>query len=176
MRRSLIMTAFGGTTLAASLLAASLLAAVPVVADPGGPAWHREASGKHRAGWGGPGMGHGMAGRLDRLCENRDARIAGLLAYTQTRLGITDAQQADWTRFADTVKQSGAAFDGVCAKAGTPPPATLPERLARMEEVAEAGAEALGKVRPAAEEMYAKLTPEQRKLADEMMRRGHHRR
>lgn len=170
MRRSLIMTAMGGTA-----LAAALFAAVPVMADPGGPGRHREAPGMHHrhAGWGGPGM---MAGRLDRFCEGRDARLAGLLAYAQTRLEVTEAQQADWTRFADTVKQSGTAFDAVCAKAGDPPPATLPERLARMEELAAAGAQALGQVRPAAERMYAGLTPEQRKIADEMMSRGHHRR
>lgn len=191
MKRSLIATALGGT-----VLAAALLAAVPVVAEPGGPGHHREGRGAHFSGWGGP----GMAGRFDRFCEGRDARLAGLLASTEVRLGITEAQKADWTRFTESMKQAGSAFDDVCAsmaesrnagagpegqpQAGAPeggkaearPRPSLPERLARMEAIAGAGAEALERARPAVEQMYAALTPEQREIADGMMARGHHRR
>ena len=108
--------------------------------------------------------------RMDRMCENRDARVAGMLAFAETRLKITPDQRAAWTKFTDTVKNSDSAFDQFCAtEASSPPPATLPQRVERMQQMLAARLDQMQKVAPALEEFYAVLTPEQKKTADEFM-------
>lgn len=126
--------------------------------------------------WGGRGAG----GPLAHFCgESRDARLAGMLAYAETRLGITDEQRGAWETFEQEVRTSTGPMDRLCEQIGTAErPSTLPERMARFEQVAEAGLAQLREIRPAVETMYAALTPEQQKTADKMMRRGprgHHR-
>ena len=93
------------TVLATVALGALLTAAVPVFAQggPGGP-------GRSRRWAGGPGP------RMERMCEDHDARIAGALAFAETRLKITDAQRPAWNKFATAVKNSGSApWRRVCA-------------------------------------------------------------
>lgn len=133
-----------------------------------------------------PGTGHAWGGRgaggpLAHFCgEGSDARLAGMLAYAETRLGITDEQQAAWDAFEQQVTTSTGPMDQLCEQIGTAEqPTTLPERMARFEQVAEAGLAQLREIRPAVETLYAELTPEQQRIADDLMRRGrggHHRR
>src|SRR3954468_11259818 len=68
------------TVLATVALGALLTAAVPVFAQggPGGP--------------GGPG-GDGHGPRMERMCEDRDGRIAGALGFAERRLKSTDAER-----------------------------------------------------------------------------------
>ena len=148
------------TVLASAALGALLIAAVPVFAQ-GGPA----------GGPGGPGTG-GPGSRIERMCENRDARIAGALAFAETRLKITDAQRPAWDKFAAAVKNSEGAMDKICADpAKATPPQTLPERAQRMEEMMTARLEQIRQIRPALNDVYGTFTPEQKKTADEMMER-----
>src|SRR5919112_4447318 len=91
------------TVLATVALGALLTAAVPVFAQggPGGP--------------GGEGRGPRMERMMERMCEDRDARIAGALAFAETRLKITDAQRPAWARLVTAVKNSNGAMDKICA-------------------------------------------------------------
>ena len=147
------------TVLATVALGALLTAAVPVFAQggPGGP--------------GGPG-GDGVGSRMERMCEDRDARVAGALAFAETRLKITDAQRPAWNKLVTAVKSSSGAMEKICADpAKMKPPATLPERAQRMEEMTAMRLEQIRQVRPALDEVYATFTEDQKKTADEMVGR-----
>ena len=147
--------------LPAAALGIGLAVALPLAADarPGG---------MHHGGW-----GHGGFGGPERMCDNQQARMAGMLAFAKEKLGITQQQEAAWTKFADTVRSSQQPMAAACAQIkDKPAPATLPERVERMQTMMSARAAQFEAVVPALKEMYAQLTPEQQKTANEMMNRG----
>ncbi len=68
----------------------------------------------------------GPGPRMERMCENHDAMVAGGLAFAETRLKITDAQRPAWNKFATAVKSSDGAMAKRCADpAKMKPPANL---------------------------------------------------
>jgi periplasmic protein CpxP/Spy len=150
------------TVLATVALGALLTAAVPVFAQggPGGPG-------------GGPAGGPGGPGpRFERMCEDHEARLAGALAFAETKLKITDTQRPAWAKFVTAVKNSDSALEKRCADpAKAKMPETLPERAQFMEEMTAAHLEQIRQVRPALNELYGTFTPEQKKTADEMVER-----
>lgn len=159
------------TLLTTAILAAGIAVAIPVAAQQFGPGMGR--GGMHMAQWGGG--GHGMG----RMCEEGEARAAGMLAYAEKRLNITDAQRAAWTRLAEQVRTSAAEMQKTClANRPQPQPGqgpqqtTLPERLGRMETMLTARLETMKRVKPALDDLYAQLTPEQKEIADEFVNRG----
>ncbi len=127
-------------------------------------------------------MGHrgfgarGPAAQFSRMCETMDARQAGMLAFAEVRLGITDAERPAWTKFAAAVKASSAPIKQLCATAGQPAPKTLPDRLHRLETMESARLEQLRQITPAVEELYGALDAKQKAMADHlvegMMHRG----
>lgn len=154
MKRALL------TTLA---VVGSLAVAIPAFAQQGGAAGGTQGPG----GPGGPGMG------FARMCENHEARLAGMLAFAEKKLKITDAQKAAWTKFADQARASGAAMQAACtALKDKPQPANAIERLERMDTMMTARQTQMHQMVPAIKEMYAQLTPDQQKIADEMLNRG----
>jgi len=154
MKRALL------TTLA---VAGGLALAVPAFAQPGGGP----------QGQGGPGMGPGGGPNFSRMCDNHEARLAGALAFAEKKLNITDAQKAAWTKFADQARASDKPVQAACASLkDKPAPANAIERLERMNTMMTARQTQMSQMLPAIKEMYAQLTPEQQKLADEMLNRG----
>jgi hypothetical protein len=151
--------------LTSALLVAGLGVAVPVFAQggpqPGGP---------------GPGMGPGAGGHdrhFARMCEDQEARLAGKLAYAEKKLNITEQQRAAWTKFADAARSSLKPTQDLCVKfKDTPPPAALPQRLERVEQMMQAHLQQVQSVRPALTDLYAQLTPDQQKQADRMLNPG----
>lgn len=122
----------------------------------------------------GAGPGRGDPGRnFARMCEDQDARLAGMLAFAEKKLNITDQQRAAWTKFADTAKASQKSMDDLCAKyKDQPVPAALPQRLERMEAMMSARLQQIQQVRPALNDLYAQLSPEQQKTADQFLNRA----
>jgi protein CpxP len=118
-------------------------------------------------------MGHafgGTAAHFAQMCETMEARQAGMLAFAEVRLGITDAERPAWTKFAAAVKASSAPIKQLCAStAGQPEPKTLPDRLHRLEAIETAHLERLRQVTPAVEELYGALTTKQREMADQLV-------
>ena len=148
--------------LTSALLVAGLGVAVPVFAQggpqPGGP---------------GPGMGPGHDRHFARMCEDQEARLAGKLAYAEKKLNITEQQRAAWTKFADAARSSLKPTQDLCVKfKDTPPPAALPQRLERAEQMMQAHLQQIQSVRPALTDLYAQLTPDQQKQADRMLNPG----
>ena len=116
-----------------------------------------------------PGGGMPMM-MMTMMCHNPDAKLAGELAYQEVRLGITDAQRPAWRKMADAIKAAQEPVRHFCSQvASQPAPTTFPERLQRMQEMAEAHATAMRNAIPAITQMYNQLTPDQKKLADEIM-------
>ncbi len=125
---------------------------------------------------GGPQQGQGMMHHRGdgggQSCEKQEARLAGMLAFSEKRLNITDAQRAAWNKFADQARASMKPMQDLCAgMKGKPKPANGVERLERLDAIMTARQAQLHQMVPAVKEMYGQLTPEQQKIADELLKR-----
>jgi len=111
-----------------------------------------------------------------KMCETADAHHAAMLAYAEVRLKITDAQKPAWTKFTEAAKAAHANITKLCDLKDQPAATTLPEKLARAERVTQARLAHLQTLRPALEELYKSLTPEQQKIANTLSlgTHGHH--
>ncbi len=103
--------------------------------------------------------------------------IEGRLAFLKTELKITDAQSTQWTAFADVLRQTAEAhrqrikeFRAERAK-DLDHPKTVVERLEAGQHAAEDRAHELSKVASALRPLYASLSDDQKKTADELL--GH---
>jgi hypothetical protein len=132
-------------------------------------------------GMGGPGgtAGGDMGRMMQMMMQERRAsaatqpfrRIEGQLAYFRAELRITEAQTPQWNAFADAVRaqsQQLAAATQV-AMAGGSGPAPAPEQMQRQVAFLTAQLEAMRAVSAAAGPLYAVLSVEQRRTADELM-------
>ena len=102
---------------------------------------------------------HGMAGHVE-----------GRIAFLKAELKITDAQMPLWNAVADAMLASQHDMAGMMPMHGMmQPSATLPEKLAVREKMMTAHLEALHKLKAAVEPLYAALSDEQKKAADQLM-------
>ena len=110
-----------------------------------------------------------------RMCSDMDARMAGRMAYTETRLNLTDAQKVEFKALSETMKAASQPMRKACAEqtAQTAAATSMPARMAEMQKMQAAKAETMAKVTPAMTKFYATLTPDQQKIADTMMMSGH---
>jgi len=115
----------------------------------------------------------GPRGHFQHMCENADAHHAAMIAFAEVKLKITDAQKPAWAKFTEAAKAAQANLTKLCTLKDQPHPATLPERLARAETVTQARLAHLQTLRPALEELYKELTPEQQKIANSLPLGGH---
>ena len=115
------------------------------------------------------GMGMGMGGM--RMMAAMAGHVEGRLAFIKTELKITDAQLAVWNKFADAVRDNAKAMEQAMqtGMTGASQSGTLPDRLARREKIMAAHLEALRNLTAAVDPLYAALSPEQKKTADELM-------
>lgn len=119
-----------------------------------------------------PMMGHMMGGgMMGMMMTHTD----GYLAFLKTELAITAAQETVWSAFAGQLKEHIGQHKP--AMPMTPPPSdakplTWIERLNASEARMNTHLEAMKKQRPAAEALYAALTPEQKLKADALMPGG----
>ncbi|HUO92674.1 MAG TPA: Spy/CpxP family protein refolding chaperone [Rhizomicrobium sp.] len=121
-----------------------------------------------------------MAAWHAERCKSHYARVAGKLAYLQADLQITDAQRSAFEQWKDVVLSSAKSRSDACL-AQTPEGQQMHhhdalERNARMEKMLEAKLAQLKAERPALENLYASLTPDQKKEFDqaEALGHGHH--
>jgi hypothetical protein len=134
----------------------------------------------------GPGMSGGMAGAGDmpmmgmmRIMMGRDdrsmmgamaRRVEGRLAFLKTELKITDAQLPLWNAVADAMRANAKTMgDMAGGMMGGSQTATLPDKLAMREKMMTAHLEALRKFKAAVDPLYAALSDEQKKTADELL-------
>ena len=122
------------------------------MADPGG----MPMMGMMRMMMGPDGMGM-MAGHVE-----------GRLAFLKTELKITDAQLPLWNAVADAIRANAKSMSEMMSGGGSQT-ATLPDKLSMREKMMTAHLEALRKFKAAVDPLYAALSSEQKKTADELL-------
>ena len=138
--------------------------APPSAAMPGGPmggAGEMPMMGMMRMMMGQDGMGgmSMMAGHVE-----------GRLAFLKTELKITDAQLPLRNAVADAIRADAKTMGGMAeGMMGGMQTGTLPEKLAAREKMMTAHLEALRKFKAAVDPLYAALSDEQKKTADELL-------
>jgi hypothetical protein len=109
------------------------------------------------------GMGMGMGGMPFEHVEGR-------IAFLKAELKITDAQAPQWNAFAETLRSNAmshrAAHQQMTADGAT---STWPERLAFQQKMLSTHLDSLKDMEAAVKPLYATLSDEQRKLADQLM-------
>jgi hypothetical protein len=106
------------------------------------------------------GMGGMMAGHVE-----------GRLAFLKTELKISDAQLPLWNAVADAIRANVKSMSAMMAggmMAGSET-ATLPDKLALREKMMTAHLDGLRRFKAAVGPLYAALSPEQKKTADQLL-------
>lgn len=123
---------------------------------------------------GGPMMqGYGMMDgeHGNRGLASATPRIEGRLAFLKAELKITDVQMQAWNTFADAVRTNittmNAERQAMRGRVGADVP--LPDRVLAQANAFAAHAEEMTKLKAALDPLYATLSPEQKKVADEIV-------
>ena len=97
--------------------------------------------------------------------------VEGRIAFLKTELKITDAQQPLWNAVGDAMRASAKDMAAMMPmmQSMIQPSGTLPEKLAGREKVMTAHLAALRKLKSAIDPLYAALSDEQKKTADQLM-------
>jgi len=148
----------------ASLALVTALAAGPAIADEHHPA-------------AAPGMG--MSGQMPTMgmmqtmmngMQMMARHVEGRIAFLKTELKITDSQLPQWNAFAQAMRDNGAAMQGMQGMMmGMSQDGKFPDKLAAQEKMLSDRLEAIRKLKAAADPLYAVLSDDQKKTADELM-------
>ncbi len=110
----------------------------------------------------------GMGGMS--MMATMGGHVEGRLAFLKTELKITETQLPLWNTVADAIRANakgmGDMSDGMM---GATHATTLPDKLALREKMMTAHLEALHRFKAAVEPLYAALSDEQKKTADELL-------
>ena len=111
-----------------------------------------------------------------------DSQVEGWIAFLEAELKITDEQLPQWTRLADSLRESAARIRAVHEttrdtnqEGKERQPASAVERLEHWERFAEAGLESVKGVNAAFKPLYEAMTEEQKKRVDRLSLRRHRR-
>lgn len=110
----------------------------------------------------GAGMGGMPMGGMPMMADRTEGRIA----FLKTELKITDAQLPLWNAVADAIRANAKGGMGMMDSMGQ---GSLTERMAAREKHLASQAEALRKFKSAVDPLYAALSDEQRKTADQLL-------
>ena len=154
---ALLFTSFGVAT-------AQTQAATPAQNKPEGAMM---GSGSGMPMMGGPGR-MGMMGMADH--------VEGRIAFLKAELKITEAQMPQWNAFADALRENARRMSGMPAMmmqggmmGQDGASVSAPDRLDRMEKMMTTMLEAIKATRAALAPLYAVLTEEQKKVADQLI-------
>jgi hypothetical protein len=156
--------------------------AVPALAQQQEHEQHHPGETPPAAGMRGPGMQGGamsggmpMMGMIRMMGQGGMAMMAGhvegRLAFLKTELKITDAQLPLWNAVADAIRANAKSMSEMSGAmmGSSQTTATLPEKLALREKMMTSHLEALRRLEAAVDPLYAALSPEQKKSADELL-------
>jgi len=112
-----------------------------------------------------------MMGMMQMMMGGMAGHVEGRIAFLKTELKITDAQQPLWNAVADAMRASAKDMAAMMpiVQSMMQPSGTLPEKLAAREKAMTAHLEALRKLKAAVEPLYAALSDDQKKTADQLM-------
>ncbi len=118
-------------------------------------------------------MGRGMMGQggMGMMGSMMGAgHVEGRIAFLKTELRITDAQQKPWDAVAAAMRANAETMTAMGgAMTATAAAASLPDRIAAGEKLLNARLDALHHYKAAVDPLYAALSAEQKKTADELM-------
>ena len=153
------------TLLRLALLLTALFAALPhTYAQQGRDGMMQPGQGMHDE------MMRGMMGGCAMMGYGGTAHIAGRIAFLKAELGVTDTQKELWDAYASALKQMLESMQSMhqtimqVMHSGTPV-----ERLDTRIEAMEGMISKLKEIRPALANLYAALTEDQKKKADELL-------
>ncbi len=153
-------------SLAAVLGAAGLAYAHPFK-EGGGPGF----GDRHHCGGGHGRSGHRGFGMMGK-------RVDGMLAFVKAELKITPAQEPAWQNFSSTMREAVQARtawrDSMRASKAAEGEVTLTQRIDRRLAMLEQRSAQLRQMAGAVKTLYAELTPEQQRVADELAPLGRH--
>ena len=110
-----------------------------------------------------------MHGRMAAAAMMRSFQhIDGQIAFYRAELGITDAQQAQWNAFADAIRSGAAKMRDAIGKSAAQP-GTAPEQFQRRIDLLSVHLDVLRSLSAAGGPLYASLSPEQKRKADELL-------
>lgn len=116
------------------------------------------------------GMGSRMSG-MDMVSTAGIDRLEGRLAFIKAELKITDAQLPAWNAFAEAVRGNAQTMkveqQAMHGRVGTG--VSLPDRLLAQANAFTAHAEEMTRFKAALDPLYASLSAEQKKTADEIV-------
>ena len=116
--------------------------------------------------WGQGNWGQGTRGRQPRM----EAMVEGRLGYLKGELNITEAQTDAWNGYAEAVRARIDLMQGMRqGMFDAMQKGTATERMDARISSMEAMLEAMKALKPATEKLYAALTDEQKKVADELI-------
>ena len=95
--------------------------------------------------------------------------VEGRIAFLKAELKITDAQMPLWNAVADAIRAAPKDMSGMPCMAMMQSSGTLPEKLAAREKAMTAHLEGIRKLKAAVEPLYAALSADQKKTADQLM-------
>jgi hypothetical protein len=111
-------------------------------------------------------MGQDGMGGMRMMAEHVEGRVA----FLKAELKITDAQLPQWNAFAQALRDNATSMQGMRGgMTAMNQAATLPDKLTAREKMMSARLEAVRKLKAAAEPLYAALSADQKKTADEIM-------
>jgi hypothetical protein len=114
-----------------------------------------------------PAQGMPMIGQMQPMA------VKDRIAFLETELKITDAQMPLWSAVAEAMRANAKDLVGIpnCMPMtqSVQCSGTLPEKLATREKVMTAHLEALRKLKAVVEPLYAALSDDQKKTADNLM-------
>ena len=102
---------------------------------------------------------------------NVAGHVEGRIAFLKTELKITEAQLPQWNEFAEALRANAhrmTGMHGMMSQSGAA--MSAPERVDRMETMLTDMLESVRTTKAALTPLYAVLTDEQKKLADDLIR------
>ena len=112
-----------------------------------------------------------MMGMMQMMMGSMADHVEGRIAFLKTELKITDAQQPLWNAVGDAMRANAKEMAAMMPmmQSMMQPVGTLPEELAGREKAMTAHLEALRKLKSAIDPLYAALSDELKKAADQLM-------
>jgi hypothetical protein len=154
---------FTTATLALTLAMAALSPSAAQTSDQAGPTMGMMGGGCPMMGM----MGHGMMGNHQ---ARMGAMVDGRLAYLKSELNITGVQIEAWNAYAETAQRRVDVMQGMhIGMVEAMQKGSAIERMDARIKSMQAMVEAMNAVKPAMEKLYAALTAEQKKIADQLI-------
>ena len=105
------------------------------------------------------------------MCSAMASHLEGRLAYTKAELKITEAQESLWNAYAAAARDNTNTMVGYCtaimSRRGTST-VSLPERLEEHEQLLGTQLDAIRARNKALKPLYAALSDDQKKTADQL--------